>query len=221
MDRPLVSANWISRSFADGSDGTLSAISDVTCRVDAGDRIAVVGASGSGKSTLLHILGGLDAPTSGEIKWPALGSRDELRPGKVAFVFQTPSLFPALTVEENVSLPLVLLAADHDADAKARALLQAFGLSELAQKLPEELSGGQAERVAMARALITEPRLVLADEPTGQLDSATAHDFLRVALEAVDRIGAALVIATHDETVAGLMAMRWQIDEGRLHRATA
>jgi putative ABC transport system ATP-binding protein/lipoprotein-releasing system ATP-binding protein len=221
VDRPLVSANWISRSFADGSDGMLSAISDVTCRIDAEDRIAIVGASGSGKSTLLHILGGLDVPTSGQIKWPALGSREELRPAKVAFVFQAPSLFPALTVSENVSLPLVLLGADKDAGAKAMTLLESFGLAMLADKLPEELSGGQAQRVAMSRALIAEPRLILADEPTGQLDSATAHDFLAVALEAVGRIGAALVIATHDETVAGLMTIRWQIEQGRLYRGAA
>jgi ABC-type lipoprotein export system ATPase subunit len=221
MDSPLVSANWISRSFADGSAGTLSAISDVTCRIDAADRIAIVGASGSGKSTLLHILGGLDVPTSGDIKWPALGSREELRPAKVAFVFQAPSLFPALTVCENVSLPLVLLGTDKDAGARAMALLESFGLAALADKLPEELSGGQAQRVAMSRALITGPRLILADEPTGQLDSATAHDFLDVALTAVDGIGAALVIATHDEAVAGLMATRWQIEQGRLHRGAA
>ena len=100
-------------------------------------------------------------------------------------------------------------------------LLEIFGLAALAQKLPEELSGGQAERVAMARALITEPRLILADEPTGQLDSATAGDFLAIALQAVERIGAALVIATHDETVASLMMVRWQMDEGHKHWASA
>ncbi len=216
MFDPLVTASGISRSFADGSDEALTVLSDVSCQIDAGDRIALVGASGSGKSTLLHILGGLDSPTLGAVAWPALGPRSSLRPGKVGLVFQTPSLFPALTVLQNVGLPLVLLERNDDIDAKAAAMLERFELSALAQKLPEELSGGQAQRVAMARALAAGPRLVLADEPTGQLDSATSRHFIDLTIDVLRKTGTALLIATHDEAVAERMSQRWLLDHGRL-----
>lgn len=216
MVDPLVVASGISRRFADGAHDKLVVLDDISCRIDAGDRIALVGASGSGKTTLLHLLGGLDSPSTGTIMWPALGPREALRPGKLAFVFQTPSLFPALTVLQNVGLPLVLMESSDDVDAKAASVLQRFELSELAQKLPEELSGGQAQRVAMARALVTGPRLVLADEPTGQLDSATAQHFIDLTVDFIRNAGAALIIATHDEAVAERMSLRWEINRGRL-----
>lgn len=220
MVEPLVVTSGISRSFADGAHDKLVVLYDINCRIDAGDRIALVGASGSGKTTLLHLLGGLDAPSAGAIMWPALGTRATLRPGKVSFVFQTPSLFPALTVLQNVGLPLVLMESNDDVDAKAAAVLERFELSELAQKLPEELSGGQAQRVAMARALVSGPRLVLADEPTGQLDSATAQHFIDLTIGFIRNTGAALVIATHDEAVAERMSLRWEIDRGRVSHST-
>jgi putative ABC transport system ATP-binding protein/lipoprotein-releasing system ATP-binding protein len=217
MSDPLVLARGICRSFEDGNESRLPVLFDVDCRIDAGDRIAVVGVSGCGKTTLLHILGGLDDPTSGHITWPALGSQETLRPANVAFVFQVPSLFPALTVIDNVALPLVLLDANVDASAKAAELLMNLELSTIANKLPDELSGGQAQRAAMARALATGPRLILADEPTGQLDGATAEHFLNRVMAIIDETGAALVVATHDETVAARLETRWSIVDGRLN----
>jgi putative ABC transport system ATP-binding protein/lipoprotein-releasing system ATP-binding protein len=186
---------------------------DVDCAVPPGARIALVGPSGSGKTTLLHILGGLDKPTAGRVEWPGLGSFDNLRPRKIGFVFQTPSLFPALTALENVRLPSLIAGVEGE---NAATLLQALDLIEIAHKLPEELSGGQAQRVAMARALALCPTLILADEPTGFLDGATAQSFLDAVTERLDAIGGALVLATHDETVAARMTTRWTMDHGRL-----
>lgn len=216
MNKPLVLANGVCRSFPDGRNAALPVLIDIDCRFDTGDRVALIGVSGSGKTTLLHILGGLDAPTSGSIAWPALGAREELRPGKVAFVFQTPSLFPAMTVVQNVALPLLLMDKQIDATARAREILAKFELLDLSEKLPEELSGGQAQRVAMARALVTGARLILADEPTGQLDSSTATHLLDQVLDIIDDSDTALVIATHDETVAARLKTRWSIDAGQL-----
>ncbi|WP_245472264.1 ABC transporter ATP-binding protein [Rhizobium jaguaris] len=216
MDDPLAETHSLCRSFADGNRTRLPVLFDINCHIDAGNSIALVGVSGSGKTTLLHILGGLDIPTSGTIAWPALGPREKLRPAKIGFVFQRPSLFPALSVVQNVALPLLLLDGSDDALVAATDLLDQFGLLDLAEKLPEELSGGQAQRVAMARALITKPRLVLADEPTGQLDSSTARQFLDVALYLIGRSGAAFVLATHDDAVAARLDIRWSLDAGRL-----
>jgi len=217
MSDPLVLARGISRSFDDGSESRLSVLIDVDCRIEAGERIALVGVSGSGKTTLLHILGGLDDPTSGRIAWPALGPREMLRPAKVAFVFQAPSLFPALTVAENVALPLMLLNSKVEASSKVEELLEELELSAIAKKLPDELSGGQTQRVAMARALVAGPRLILADEPTGQLDSMTAMHLLDLAMSLIDASGTTLIVATHDETVAARLETRWSIAEGRLY----
>jgi len=217
MRDPLMLARGICRSFDDGNESRLRVLIDVNCRIDAGDRIAVVGVSGSGKTTLLHILGGLDDPTRGNITWPALGSQERLRPASVAFVFQMPSLFPALTVIDNVALPLVLLDSTVDASARAEELLMKLELSKIANMLPDELSGGHAQRAAMARALAAGPRLILADEPPGQLDGATAEHFLDCVMAVIDETGAAFVVATHDETVAARLETRWSIVAGRLN----
>jgi putative ABC transport system ATP-binding protein/lipoprotein-releasing system ATP-binding protein len=185
-----------------------------------GARTALTGPSGSGKTTLLHLLGGLDEPTSGAVTWPALGNRNDLRPGKVAFAFQAPSLLSPLTVLENVAIPLLLAgSSEGEAVGRAREVLDALGLEELSSRLPEELSGGQSQRVAMARALVTEPRLVLADEPTGQLDHATASPFVDAVLTLL-RPGAALVVATHDGALAALMDDRVAMRDGVLEDAT-
>lgn len=140
----------ICRSFSSG-DERLSVLRDVDCEIRVGDRIVLAGPSGSGKTTLLHILGGLDHPTSGEIEWPGLGTIEQLRPRRIGVVFQSPSLFPALTVGQNVDLPAIL-AGEVSVSGRTAALLSSFGLGGLADKLPEDLSGGQAQRVAMVRA---------------------------------------------------------------------
>ncbi len=216
MSETLVVGKGLGRDFRDGNAGLVRVLSDVDCEIVSGARIALVGPSGSGKSTLLHILGGLDKQTAGTVEWPGLGPFEELRPRHIGFVFQTPSLFPALTAVQNVELPLILGGKVPTDNATAMSLLDAFGLAEVADKLPEELSGGQAQRVAMARALVIGPKLILADEPTGQLDSVTAQLFFDVLLKGLEATDVALVIATHDEAVAARMATRWTMDHGRL-----
>jgi ABC-type lipoprotein export system ATPase subunit len=213
MTEILVRCDGAARTYGAGETATV-ALTPTDCEVPAAARIALIGPSGSGKSTLLHLMAGLDEPTVGKVSWPAIGSRDALRPGPVAVIFQGPSLMPPLTVEENVELPLVLGGATAaDALGRARHALDLLDLRELGEKL----SGGQAQRVAIARALSGEPRLILADEPTGQLDRANATAVVDVLLAAADHAGAALVVATHDPVVAGRLAERWEMENGRLH----
>ncbi|HMG44260.1 MAG TPA: ATP-binding cassette domain-containing protein [Acidimicrobiales bacterium] len=204
------------RTFGHGT-GAVVAVHDATCRITAGERIALTGPSGSGKSTLLHLLAGLDEPTAGRVDWPALGPRRALRPGPVAVVFQAASLLPALDGVENVALPLVLAGADEvRAQAAALAALERLGLDDLARKLPEELSGGQAQRVAVARALVGRPRLLLADEPTGQLDHGTGAQVVDALVDTAEHTGCALLVTTHDPAVAERLAERWHMVDGRL-----
>lgn len=181
------------------------------------DRIAIVGASGSGKSTLLLMLAGLERPTAGTLTWPALATGAGVGPTGIGMVFQGPSLLPALDVRENVELPMLLagVGAAEASDRRQEALAQ-LDLSELAKRLPEELSGGQSQRVAIARVLACRPALILADEPTGQLDRDTADHVISVLIEAAEQLGAALVISTHDPRVAGRMAVQWRMRDGRL-----
>ncbi|MBZ9701615.1 MULTISPECIES: ABC transporter ATP-binding protein [unclassified Mesorhizobium] len=216
MSRTLVAGKALGRDFPDGNAGRIAVLRDVDCEIALGARIALVGPSGSGKTTLMHILGGLDRPTTGAIEWPGLGTFEQLRPRQVGFVFQSPSLFPALTAAQNVGLPMVLAGEAAAADETAAALLGSFSLGELGDKQPEELSGGQSQRIAMARALAIGPKLVLADEPTGQLDSITAQLFFDTVLDHLEGTDIALVVATHDEAVAARMATRWTMDHGRL-----
>ena len=212
---PLVRCAGLARTFGRGRSAVV-ALHDATCEIAEGQLIALVGPSGSGKSTLLHLLAGLDTPTAGTIDWPALAGAP-LRPGPVAVVFQATSLLPALDVRENVALPLLLAGSDEtDADEAARAALAALGLTEISAKLPDELSGGQAQRVAIARALASRPRLLLADEPTGQLDHDTATAVIDALINAAEQSDAALVVATHDPAVAARLATRWRVADGQL-----
>jgi putative ABC transport system ATP-binding protein/lipoprotein-releasing system ATP-binding protein len=193
----------------------VEALKSASCSVLPRDRIAIMGASGSGKSTLLHLMGALDKPTSGSIVWPSL--EQPLRPGKIGFVFQTHSLLPTLSVIENIELPLILMNQDEkEARNAGMELLERIGLSELKDKLPSELSGGQLQRVAMARVLAAKPKLILADEPTGQLDHPTAQNLITVLLTAIENTDTAVVIATHDSSVAQRMRSIWNIRHGVL-----
>ena len=233
MLEPLVVARDVSRSFPAGDSSVVNVLDDVDCLVLPGDRIALTGPSGSGKSTLLAILGGLDEPNGGEVSWPGIetvvarerigrraraGTRPprHRRPEAVSFVFQSPSLLPALDVVQNISLPLLIEGRSEEAEARARELLDAFELGNLAGKLPGELSGGQAQRVAVARALITRPLLILADEPTGQLDHATAGRMLDTVATLIAGGATAMVVASHDEAIAARMEKTWRLDHGRL-----
>lgn len=211
----LIETLGVARSFERGGK-TVEALAPATCRVRVGDRIALLGPSGSGKSTLLHLMGGLDLPSAGEIRWPLLGDRNALRPSKVAMVFQSPSLMPPVSVVENVELPLILIGGGGDARAAAMDALARVGLADLAEKLPEELSGGQGQRVAMARAIAAHPQLLLADEPTGQLDQATGRTLIDGLLGWLAGSQTALVIATHDLAIAERMDRVWRMDHGRL-----
>jgi putative ABC transport system ATP-binding protein len=199
------------------------AVHGVTCGLCVGDRVALLGPSGSGKSTLLHLLAGLDRPTAGTVEWPALGAApSRLRPGTVAVVFQGTSLLPALDAAENVALPLLLAGeADDRAGQSAAATLDRLGLAEVARLLPEELSAGQAQRVAVARAVASRPRLLLADEPTGQLDHVAAMTVVDTLLAAADATGAALIVTTHDRRVAARVGVEWRMHDGCLDVAEA
>ncbi|MEU9939009.1 ATP-binding cassette domain-containing protein [Streptomyces lavendulae] len=192
------------------------AVNSATCEVHAGDRIAITGPSGSGKSTLLRLMADVVRPTAGEISWPGL-LRVPAR-GQVGVVLEVPTLVPALNVAENAALPLVLAGVPKES-AHRRALhcLTVVAAAELAHKMPAELSGGQAKHVAIARTLATAPRLILADDPTGDLDRATGRRVMDVLFAAADEAGAALVVTTRDPEVAGRLRKRWAMHEGRLH----
>ena len=211
MREVLVRAERVHRRYP----GTGEVLVDVSFEIGPRETIALTGPSGSGKSTLLHVIGGIDDPSSGTIDWPALAT--PIRPGPVALAFQGPSLLAPLSVRENVALA-ALLAGSSDADASKDAdeWLGRFGVDDVADRLPEEISGGQSQRAGLARALAGRPRLVLADEPTGQLDGATGAAVLDALLDAIHGAGASLVVATHDEHIAARLAQRWTLREGHL-----
>ncbi|MGC0416454.1 ABC transporter ATP-binding protein [Embleya sp. AB8] len=213
----LVDCRDAARTFGRGLNAVV-AVHGSSCRVRAGERIAVIGPSGSGKSTLLHLMAGLERPTTGTVTWPAAGESDDADPTpRIGVVFQGPSLIPALDVLENTALPLILAGVPEPAaHERASAALELLDIADLAGRLPEELSGGQGQRVAVARVLAQRPRLVLADEPTGQLDRDTGGRVIDVLLAAVAELGAALVVSTHDPAVAGRLAIRWRMHDGRL-----
>lgn len=212
----LVRCVDVSRVYGSGPHA-VAAVRGVNCRLDPGMQVALTGPSGSGKSTLLHLLAGLDNPTSGTISWPGMGGSLADRPGLAGLVFQGPSLLPPLDVAENVALPLLLAGAgQQEARERAGAALHEAGLDDLAARLPEELSGGQSQRVAVARALAVRPRLILADEPTGQLDSGHAEQVADLLITAAARLGAGLILSTHDEAIAGRLATEWSMADGRL-----
>ncbi|MHB1591183.1 MAG: ABC transporter ATP-binding protein [Sulfuricella sp.] len=215
MPDTFIEAHSIGRSYQQGGV-PIAAVTSATFRLQAGDRVALVGRSGSGKSTLLHLMAGLDVPSSGTIAWPALGPPETLLPEKISLVFQAPSLLEPMTVGENVALPLLLAKTSGDIDAAVSAALATFGLEELARKLPEELSGGQMQRVAMARAIVGSPSVILADEPTGQLDQPTGHALLDALIAHLAGTKTALVIATHDPSIAERMDTIWRIERGVL-----
>ncbi len=208
----LIEAVGIRRSFA-METRTLEVLRGVTLAIAEGESLAVTGMSGAGKSTLLHVLGGLDRPTSGKVFYRgrdlyAVGDRERsaIRARKIGFVFQAYHLLPELTVLENVLLPGLSATGAflRGAQLRARAaeLLGRVGLSERAAHRPNELSGGEQQRVALARALMNGPELLLADEPTGNLDSQTGEDVLRYLFELAAERSLTLVLVTHNEAVA-------------------
>jgi putative ABC transport system ATP-binding protein len=204
----LVHAKGLRKEYGSG-DGLVRAVDAVDLDVNRGETLAVMGPSGCGKSTLLHLIGALDRPSAGELtvagqRVDQLSERAlaDLRLREVGFVFQAFHLMDELTAQENVELPALLAGrSPGQARARATALLEQVGLADRARYLPSKLSGGQRQRVAIARALANEPQLILADEPTGNLDSTAAFEVLRL-LEGLRANGLTLVIVTHDERIA-------------------
>ena len=215
MPDPLIRAQALSCTFQQGGRPVV-AVKSADFQIRAGDRIAVMGPSGCGKSTLLHLMGGLVRATSGTITWPGLGAIEDLRPAHIAMVFQGPSLMPELTAGENVALPGLLANGDLLSGDAATAALALFDLEPLADKLPEQMSGGQMQRVALARAVAGRPKLILADEPTGQLDQATRDDMLDRLLAHLVGLATALVITAHDPAVAARLQTVWHMSHGKL-----
>jgi len=213
---PSVVCEDVARTYGTGPTAVV-AVYGVSCTVPPGSRIALTGPSGSGKSTLLHLMAGLETPTSGTIAWPALDGHPHGHPGCVGVVFQGPSLLPALDIAENVALPLLLADVEEgEAARRASDALHRLGIDDLADKLPEQLSGGQVQRVAVARVLASRPRLILADEPTGQLDHHAAQLVVDVLLQASAELGASLVVATHDPIIAERLEVQWTMRDGRI-----
>jgi ABC-type lipoprotein export system ATPase subunit len=211
MAEILVRAQAISRSFGVG-DAAVTALASASVQVHDGDRVALVGPSGSGKSTLLQLLAGLDEPSTGSIEWPGLGGLNQLRPGPVSMCFQGPSLLPPLSVEENVALPLLLAGlSESEALRCAREAIDWVDLGAVATHLPEQISGGQAQRAGIARALVGAPRLILADEPTGQQDREGGRRVMDAIVDRADDVGAALIVATHDHEIADRMTSTWNL----------
>ncbi len=219
---PLVAVRALNKVFPGGSEA-LRAVSEVSFELEQGGFAAITGPSGSGKSTLLHLLGGIEKPTSGEI-WVSgtaihsLGESDlaRYRLTQVGFIFQAFHLIPNLTIYNNVAMP-GLLAGTISGPLRERvmALLESVGIGDKAGRLPHELSGGQQQRAAIARALVNDPALIMADEPTGNLDSASGDAVLQLLGELNDR-GKTLLMVTHDARIAGWAGRQLRMRDGRL-----
>jgi putative ABC transport system ATP-binding protein len=207
--------------------GLVRSVDGVDLEVEPGTSVAIVGPSGCGKSTLLGLVGGLEKPTRGKIwlgetELSALTEteRARLRREQIGFVFQSYDLLPFLSAFENVGFQLALIGAP-DGKTRTQELLDRLGLAEHAGKLPDQLSGGQRQRVGIARALVHRPRLILADEPTGELDSQSSVSAMDLLIEAQRAIGATLVVVTHDMAVAGRLDRIVRLRDGRLAKDQA
>ena len=214
-------AEGLGRRYGDG-EAAIDALDDVSIAFPRGQFAAVMGPSGSGKSTLLHCLAGLDHPTAGAVVIDGtplndLSDRDltVLRRSAIGFVFQSFNLLPMLTARENVALPL-RIAGTRDSDARVDAMLGEVGLADRAGHRPSELSGGQQQRVAIARALVAEPTVIFADEPTGNLDSASGQEILDLLRRAVDERGRTVVMVTHDPRAATIADRVVLLSDGRV-----
>lgn len=226
MNPPIVRLDRVSKTYP-GDEHRL-VLHGLDLSVAAGERLAIVGPSGSGKSTLLNLLGTLDLPTEGEvwIEGAPVSQLPEsalahLRSEKIGFIFQLHHLLPQCSVLENVLIPVLALPRPvPDAGTRARELLERVGLAELARKYPGQLSGGERQRVAVVRALMNRPQLLLADEPTGALDEANAVRLADLLLEIARAENLALVLVTHDRELAGRMDRVGSLREGTLHFET-
>ncbi|MBM4163113.1 MAG: ABC transporter ATP-binding protein [Lentisphaerae bacterium] len=217
----IVAGRGLCRFYLRGSE-TVRALDGVDIDVRPGESVCILGPSGSGKTTLINLLSALDAPTAGTLtingrRVDGLPENElvNIRRGTLGYVFQKFHLIPTLTVAENVALPLLFLGRKADPDALAR-VLDAVGLADRATHLPKELSGGQMQRVAIGRALVTGPRVLIADEPTGNLDSQTGGAIMDLFVKAVREEGVALVLTTHNLALASRCDHRVTLEDGRV-----
>ncbi|MEM6565868.1 MAG: ABC transporter ATP-binding protein [Pseudomonadota bacterium] len=224
MDAVLGVEN-LSKQFA-SADGAVDVLTDVSFKLTSRETLALEGESGSGKSTLLHLVGGLDRPTAGRIRVGGIvlsdlgdTERAEVRRGQVGIIFQQFNLIPSLTVSDNIAFH-AQLAGRHDA-SWADHVASRIGVADQLRKYPEALSGGQQQRVAIARTLAARPGLILADEPTGNLDEDTADRVLELMLETAQEVGSAVLMVTHSARQAARMQRRMRLSHGVLHAIAA
>jgi len=217
----MIELEGVGRTYARRTGETIRALADVSLHIARGEFVAIVGTSGSGKSTLLHILGALDQPTEGrylfdgdDVERLSPAEQARFRNRKIGFVFQAFHLLPRTTAVENVELPLVYSDRAAIADLGRKAL-EAVGLADRLRHTPAELSGGQQQRVAIARALVNEPDVLLADEPTGNLDAQSAADVMCL-LQELNRSGRTIVLVTHDPAMAAHAGRTIRIEDGRI-----
>ena len=221
MTASIVEVEHLGKHVSTG-DGTLTILHEISFSVSHGETVAIVGASGSGKSTLLGLIAGLDLASTGSVSLNGQpietldeDERAELRGRLVGFVFQSFQLLPTLTAIENVALPLELMAGQRPV-ARAEAMLQRVGLGQRLKHYPKHLSGGEQQRVALARAFAVEPKLLLADEPTGNLDPVTGAEIIELMFEMNREAGTTLMLVTHDETLARRCGRTLHLVAGKL-----
>ncbi|MGB5705973.1 MAG: lipoprotein-releasing ABC transporter ATP-binding protein LolD [Arenicellales bacterium] len=220
---PIVVANNISKSFKEGPLN-VEVLRGVDFKVDQGELVSIVGTSGSGKTTLLHILGGLAAPTSGsvlidqqDVNQLSQKARGDLRNHYLGFVYQFHHLLAEFSAQENVAMPLLIRRTDSgEAMEQAAQILERVGLGQRLRHKPAELSGGERQRAALARALVARPRCVMADEPTGNLDSTTAASIHELLVDLNEEFGTSLIVVTHDMKLAEHMGRIVTIEDGRI-----
>lgn len=217
----ILEAKRLTKIYGQG-DTSVTAVDHVNLTIKKGEFTAIVGASGSGKSTLLHLLGGVDVPDEGVVRIDGediYGLSDEkrsiLRRRKIGYVFQTYNLIPVLTVEENIKMP-VLLDGNKVDQEKLDNLMKVLGIYERKNHLPSQLSGGQQQRVAIGRAVINNPSIVLADEPTGNLDKKNSEDVMDLLIKAVREMGQTLVLITHEMDIAAMADRIIHLEDGRI-----
>ena len=221
MTNPIIQAKNLQKTYV-GLD--VAVLNGISLEVKAGQQIAIVGTSGSGKSTLLHLLGGLDAASAGDVS--VMGNmladlnetkRGELRNQSLGFVYQFHHLLPEFTALENVAMPLLIRRMDKTvALLLAQQMLEKVGLGHRMEHMPSELSGGERQRAAVARALVTQPKCILADEPTGNLDRHTAHAVFDLLLEMNQSQNVALIVVTHDLELAAKLKRQYKLIDGKL-----